>query len=107
MSPNLLAVARLNAMKHLFSCSRWSCALRVVALLGALFLPVAARAQTFGLFANAYIDSTRVPMTRITVEVPFRTLVFLKKEGYYDSRYEAYISIRPAGNEKAKPTTYV
>jgi len=83
---------------------RW---IRVFALLGALCLPVAAKAQTFGLFANAYLDTTRVPMTRITVEVPFRTLIFLKKEGYYDSRYEAYISIRPAGNEKARPTTYV
>jgi GWxTD domain-containing protein len=68
---------------------------------------VGARAQTFGLFANAFLDSTRVPLTRITVEVPFRSLIFMKKEGYYDSRYEAYISIRPAGNEKARPTTYV
>jgi GWxTD domain-containing protein len=81
--------------------------LQTVALLGVLGLPAGARAQTFGLFANAYLDSTRVPMTRITVEVPFRTLIFLKKEDYYDSRYEAYISIRPAGNEKALPTTYV
>jgi len=78
-----------------------------VALAGVLFLPVSARAQTFGLFANAYLDSTRAPMTRITVEVPFRTLVFLKKEGYYDSRYEVYISIRPAGERKASPKTYV
>jgi GWxTD domain-containing protein len=81
--------------------------LHVAALLGVLGLPVAVRAQTFGLFANAYLDSTRVPMTRITVEVPFRSLVFLKKEGYYDSRYEAYISIRPAADQKARPTTYV
>jgi len=81
--------------------------IHVVALVGALCVPVAARAQTFGLFANAYLDSTHVPMTRITVEVPFRSLVFLKKEGYFDSRYDAYISIRPAGNEKARPTTYV
>src|SRR5205809_7229500 len=85
----------------------WSRAVQTIALLGALCLPVGARAQTFGLFANAYLDSTRVPMTRITVEVPFRTLIFLKKEDYYDSRYEAYISIRPAGNQKALPTTYV
>jgi len=85
----------------------WSRAIRIAALGSVLLLPVAARAQTFGLFANAYLDSTRVPMTRITVEIPFRTLVFLKKEGYYDSRYEAYVSIRPAGNAKARPTTYV
>jgi len=69
--------------------------------------PRAARAQSFGLFANAYLDSTHATMTRITVEVPFRTLVFLKKEGYYDSRYEVYVSIRPMSNAKAAPTTYV
>ena len=80
---------------------------QVAAVLGAVFLPQTARAQTFGLFANAFLDSTRVPMTRITVEVPFRTLVFFKKEGYYDTRYAAYVSIRPAGNDKARPTTYV
>ncbi|HET6462327.1 MAG TPA: hypothetical protein VFH33_00880, partial [Candidatus Krumholzibacteria bacterium] len=81
--------------------------LHVAALLAVLCVPAAVKAQSFGLFANAYLDSTRVPMTRITVEVPFRTLVFLKKEGYYDSRYEAYVSIRQAGKEKALPTTYV
>ena len=105
--PNLLAVARLNAMKRLLPSFRWSRAIHIAALLAVVTAPVAVKAQTFGLFANAYLDSTRVPMTRITVEVPFRTLVFLKKEGYYDSRYDAYVSIRPAGNEKALPTTYV
>lgn len=82
-------------------------ALHVAALFAVLSVPSAVKAQSFGLFANAYLDSTRVPMTRITVEVPFRSLVFLKKEGYYDSRYDAYVSIRPAGKEKALPTTYV
>ncbi|HKW15795.1 MAG TPA: GWxTD domain-containing protein [Candidatus Krumholzibacteria bacterium] len=94
----------MNRLPVRLSCSR---AVQTIALVAALCLPAAAKAQTFGLFANAYLDSTRVPMTRITVEVPFRTLIFLKKEGYYDSRYEAYISIRPAGNAKALPTTYV
>jgi GWxTD domain-containing protein len=69
--------------------------------------PGAVKAQAYGLFANAYLDSTRVPMTRITVEVPFRSLVFFKKEGYYDSRYEAYISIRPTSDDNVRPTTYV
>ena len=67
--------------------------------------PVAA--QGFGLFANAFLDSSRVPTTRVTVEVPFRSLVFLKKEGYFDARYEAYLSIRRDGDEGARPTTYV
>src|SRR5512134_3008904 len=81
--------------------------LPVLFVLSAVCVARTASAQSFGLFANAYLDSTRVPMTRITVEVPFRSLVFFKKEGYYDSRYEAYISIRPAGDGKARPTTYV
>ena len=66
---------------------------------------VSAQAQPFGLFANAYLDSTRTPVARVTVEVPFRTLVFLKKEGYYDARYDARISVRKDGG--GEPTTYV
>jgi GWxTD domain-containing protein len=66
-----------------------------------------ASAQGFGLFANAFLDSSRVPTTRITVEVPFRSLVFLKKEGYFDSRYQAYLSILKSGEEPPRPTTYV
>jgi GWxTD domain-containing protein len=66
-----------------------------------------ARAQNFGLFASAFLDSTRAPSARITVEVPFRTLVFLKKEGYYDARFESYLSIRRTDIEKVRPTTYV
>jgi GWxTD domain-containing protein len=67
----------------------------------------AARAQPFALFANAYLDSSRTAVTRVTVEVPFRTLVFLKKQGYYDARYDAQVSVRRAGGDNAMPTTYV
>ncbi|HEU4928473.1 MAG TPA: GWxTD domain-containing protein [Candidatus Krumholzibacteria bacterium] len=80
----------------------------ILALLPAAIIAgaaVYAQAQPFGLFANAYLDSTRTPVTRITVEVPFRTLVFLKKEGYYDARYDARISVRRNGGKE--PTTYV
>jgi GWxTD domain-containing protein len=87
--------------------SRVGRALFAVSIVAAAAGPRAARAQTFGLFANAYLDSARTTMTRITVEVPFRTLVFFKKEGYYDSRYEAYVSIRPANDKDARPKTYV
>jgi len=66
-----------------------------------------ARAQNFGLFANAYLDSTRTPTTRVTVEVPFRSLVFLKKEGYFDSRYQVFLSIRKTSDKSSRPTTYV
>ena len=80
----------------------------ILAVLSAAIVAGAAasvHAQPFGLFANAYLDSTRTPVTRITVEVPFRTLVFLKKEGYYDARYDARISVRRDGD--GEPTTYV
>jgi GWxTD domain-containing protein len=66
-----------------------------------------AAAQGFGLFANAFLDSSRVATTRISVEVPFRSLVFLKKEGYFDSRYQAYLSITRIGEKPPQPTTYV
>lgn len=66
-----------------------------------------AAAQGFGLFANAFLDSSRVPATRVTVEVPFRSLVFLKKEGSFESRYEAYLSIVRRGEDPQHPTTYV
>jgi GWxTD domain-containing protein len=65
---------------------------------------VRAQAQPFGLFANAYLDSSRVPTARISVEVPFRTLVFLKKEGYYDARYDAQISVRAADADRPADT---
>jgi GWxTD domain-containing protein len=75
---------------------------------GVLALAAApARAQQFALFANAFLDSTRVTTTRVTVEVPFRSLVFLKKEGYFDSRYQAFISIRKGSEKHAQPSTYV
>ena len=83
---------------------------RIAALLACAIVGGSAagvQAQPFGLFANAYLDSTRAPVTRVTVEVPFRTLVFLKKEGYYDARYDAHIAVRPADQPNAAPTTYV
>ena len=72
-----------------------------------LLVHSSARAQGFNLFANAFLDSTRVPTTRVTAEVPFRSLVFLKKEGYFDARFQAYISITRAGEKPPRPTTYV
>ncbi len=85
--------------------TRLICTLVLVA--GSALAGSSARAQGFGLFANAFLDSTRVPTTRVTVDVPFRSLIFLKKEGYFDSRYEAYISIRENRKKAPPPTTYV
>lgn len=91
--------------RHTPNLSRLLVAATVLASLALLAVP--ARAQNFGLFASAFLDSTRAPSARITVEVPFRTLVFLKKEGYYDARFESYLSIRRVDIEKTRPTTYV
>jgi len=73
---------------------------------GAAFVRPAA-AQPFGLYASAFLDSTRATSARITVDVPFRTLVFLKKEGYFDARFDAFLSIKRTDVENARPTTYV
>jgi GWxTD domain-containing protein len=75
---------------------------------GAVLVAAPARAQGgYGLFANAFLDSSRVATTRITVEVPFRSLVFLKKEGYFDARYQVYVSIVKTEEKPPHPTTYV
>lgn len=62
----------------------------------------------FRLYANAFLDSTRTPATRITAEVPFRHLVFLKKQGLFDARYDVYVSIqREIEDEEPDVDTYV
>jgi len=79
----------------------------VLACLGGVLVHSNAAAQGFALFANAFLDSSRVPTTRVTAEVPFRSLVFLKKEGYFDTRYQVYVSIARLGEEPRRPMTYV
>lgn len=72
----------------------------------AFAVPTMARARSFSLYAHAYLDSTRTPAARVTADVPFESLVFFKKEGWFDARYEVYIEIAPQG-EKAEPHTAV
>lgn len=76
-------------------------------LLAGALSPSRVAAQGFNLFANAFLDSSRTPTTRITAEVPFRSLVFFKHEGYFDTRYHAYVSITRAGEKPPRPMTYV
>jgi GWxTD domain-containing protein len=60
-----------------------------------LATPASSRARSFALYAQAYLDSNRTPAARVTAEVPFKSLVFFKKEGWYDARYEVYLTISP------------
>jgi GWxTD domain-containing protein len=60
----------------------------------------AARGRTFTLYAQAFLDSTHVPSARVTAEVPFKSLVFFKKNGLYDARYEVYVEIDPAAGDE-------
>lgn len=69
--------------------------LTLAALAALCLTPTAGRARGFALYAQAYLDSSRSPAARVTAEVPFKSLVFFKKEGWYDSRYEVYLSIEP------------
>lgn len=65
-----------------------------VGVLSSLLVPQTCRARSFSLYAHAYLDSTRSPAVSVTAEIPFKSLVFFKKKGWYDSQYEVYLSIR-------------
>jgi GWxTD domain-containing protein len=69
----------------------WILALGV---LSSSFVPETCRARSFSLYAHAYLDSTRSPAVSVTAEIPFKSLVFFKKKGWYDSQYEVYLAIR-------------
>jgi GWxTD domain-containing protein len=68
---------------------------------------VRCHARGFALYANAYLDSTRVSAVRVTAEVPFRSLVFFKKQGWYDAQYEVYLSIERLDGKGGEPSTSV
>lgn len=72
----------------------------VLGILLSVGTAVAANAQPqgFSLYANAFLDSTRHAATRVTAEIPLRQLVFLKKQGLFDARYEVYLSIKRKGD---------
>ncbi len=83
------------------------CTMRRTLITAALiaFFPVNAGASDFTLYAHAYLDSTRSPAARVTAEIPYKSLVFFKKEGWYDSRFKVYLKIDPVGGDGQARTT--
>lgn len=81
----------------------------IILFLALSLCATAAPAQQSGLsvFANAYLDSTRTPQTRVSAEIPFRKLVFFKKQGVYEARYEVYLEIWRTDGDKGLAGTYV
>lgn len=78
----------------------------VLAVLIACLVPRAARARGFSVYAQAYLDTTRAPSARVTAEVPYKSLVFFKRQGWYDARYEVYVSIEDLDRDE-RPRTAV
>lgn len=70
-----------------------------------LALPSNAMAQRprglrgFRVFAHAFLDSTRSPALRVTAEIPYKHLVFFKREGWFEARYHVSLSIRRRGSK--------
>jgi GWxTD domain-containing protein len=79
----------------------------ILAAVVVLASPGRCPARGFALYASAYLDSTRMSSVRVTAEVPFKSLVFFKKEGWYDAQYDVYVSIRSLDREEKEPTTAV
>lgn len=52
-----------------------------------------ARARGFALVASAFLDENHKPSARVTAEIPYSNLVFLKRDNGYESRYEIYLKI--------------
>ena len=72
---------------------------RLVAALAVAAACTGARAQVprpeFGLFASAYVDSLHRPRVRVTVEIPFHNLVFLKRHDRYTATYQVFLAVYP------------
>jgi GWxTD domain-containing protein len=69
-----------------------------VALFHAAAGPAAARG--FVLHASAFIASKKTPSIRLTAEVPYNSLVFLKENGVFRARYSLAITIRSLDRDK-------
>ena len=55
--------------------------------------PVDPQQAAFSLYAHAYLDSERNPTVSVNVNIPYSSLIFLKKEAAFQSDYAAYIKI--------------
>ena len=55
--------------------------------------PVDSPQAAFSLYAHAFLDSERNPTVAVNVNVPYSSLIFLKKGAAFQSEYAAYIKI--------------
>jgi len=63
-----------------------------LALLGVAAGPAAARG--FVLHASAFIAAKKTPAIKLTAEIPYSNLVFLKEDGVFKARYSLAVTIR-------------
>jgi len=56
--------------------------------------PRPAPAAAFLVHANAFLDADRKPAVRVTAEIPYPSLVFLRDDGHFRAGYDIYLVIR-------------
>jgi GWxTD domain-containing protein len=59
-----------------------------------------AAAGGFVLHASAFIAAKKTPSIRLTAEIPYSNLVFLKEDGVFKARYSLAVTIRRLDNDK-------
>lgn len=65
----------------------------LIALLCGLLSDGQAISRRFSLFAHSYLGSDHRPRLHISANVPYNTLVFLKKKDLYEASYDLYIKL--------------
>lgn len=96
-------LTRLN-----FPIARTSC-VRALALSAVLLGSAAdgALARGFVLHASAFMAPNRQPSVKISAEIPFASLVFLKEDGKFKARYDIAVTIGDLQNENEVVRTAV
>jgi GWxTD domain-containing protein len=51
-------------------------------------------AAAFLIHANAFLDADRKPAVRVTAEIPYLSLVFLRGDGHFRAGYDIYLVVR-------------
>jgi GWxTD domain-containing protein len=67
--------------------------------LATLFDAGPAAARGFVIHANAFMGHDRTPSVKLTAEIPFSSLVFLKEEDKYRARYSISVKIRDVNRD--------
>jgi GWxTD domain-containing protein len=59
-----------------------------------LGLPTVAAARGFVLHASAFMNAAKKPSVKVTAEIPYASLVFLKENGEFRARYSIAVTVR-------------